>query len=45
MRLTRYHYIIAATLLAAVLIVVTCSGAWCLLWLSLLCSISGTCVG
>jgi len=45
MRLTRYHCLIAATLLMAALIVVTCSGIRCLLWLSLLCSVSGTCVG
>jgi peptidoglycan/xylan/chitin deacetylase (PgdA/CDA1 family) len=45
MRLTRYQWIITATLLAAVLIIMTCSGALCLLWLSLLCSVSGLCVG
>ena len=45
MRLTRYQWIITATLLAAALILVTCSGALCLLWLSLLGSISGAGIG
>jgi peptidoglycan/xylan/chitin deacetylase (PgdA/CDA1 family) len=35
----------AATLLAAALIVVTCSGVFCLAWLFVLFSVAGTCVG
>ncbi len=45
MRLTRFHWILGATLLAASLILATCSGALCLLWLSLLFGVSGTCIG
>lgn len=45
MRLTRFQWIIAATLLAVALISVMCSGAPRLLWLSLVFTASGLCVG
>jgi len=45
MRLTRFHAVVAATLLGAALIVVLCSGPWRLLWLSLLFTSSGACLG